>query len=138
MHIFLGSETERSAILRQFPHTAQVMGADGILAVAKEDQQIIGFAWAFIRDIHTSIPLKELFISVIDVFDPLRRGKGIGSLLVKKCMDAAREHQCYQVRAYCDIGNLPSNRLWIKNGFSISPVKLENGSIPGSYVTFKL
>lgn len=90
------------------------------------------------RDIPAAIGKKEIFINVIEVFDAQHRCKGIGSLMIEKCIEIARINTCYQVRAYCDINNIPSNMLWVKNGFAISPVKLENDTIPGSYVTFKL
>ena len=50
----------------------------------------------------------------------------------------AKEEKVYQVRAYCDIGNISSHRLWLKNKFSISPVKMPNGSISGSFVSYVL
>jgi len=44
----------------------------------------------------------------------------------------------YQVRAYCDIRNIPSHRLWLKNKFSISPVKMPDDTIAGSFVSYVL
>ena len=32
--------------------------------------------------------------------------------------------------------DIASQRLWLKNGFGISPVKDVNGQIPGSFVTY--
>ena len=40
-------------------------------------------------------------------------------------------------RAYCDINNIASHYLWLKNGFGISPVKIKE-DIVGSYATFGL
>lgn len=138
MNIILGTETDKNRILEKYPYTSQVMGNDGILIIADHDGETIGFLWAFMRDIPAAIGKKEIFINVIEVFDAQHRCKGIGSLMVEKCIEIARINTCYQVRAYCDIHNIPSNMLWVKNGFAISPVKLENNTIPGSYVTFKL
>ena len=58
--------------------------------------------------------------------------------MLKNALKPEEKNGCYQVRAYCDINNIPSNMLWIKNGFKISPVKMENDNIPGAYVTYKL
>ena len=138
MEIFLGQQGERDEILECFPHTKQALGNDGILIVAKNDSKFLGFLWAFIREIPLTDSQTELFINVIEVFDAENRCSGIGSLLVKKCIETAQEKHCYQIRAYCDSGNIPSIKLWIKNGFTVSPVKMPNSSIPGAYVSFKI
>lgn len=138
MNIRLGTEEDKNAILEEYPYTAQVMHTGGDLIVAYENSKIAGFLWSFTRDILANVDKTESFINVIEVFNPQCRSKGIGSLMVKKCIELARENGCYQVRAYCDINNIPSNMLWIKNDFTISPVAYENGKIPGSYVTYKL
>ena len=138
MDILLGASTDREEILAQYPYTKQVLGNGGILIVARANNNILGFLWAFEQDIPVSIEKKETFINVVEVFNEQDRCKGIGSLLVEKCIEAARANCCYQIRAYCDMGNIPSNMLWVKSGFAISPVKMADGNIPGSYVTYKL
>lgn len=110
----------------------------GTLIVAIDSNSIVGFAWSFRRDIPVSIGKTEDFINVIEVFDAEHRRKGIGSSIVKKCIEVARENGSYQVRAYCDVNNIASHMLWVKNGFAVSPVKMENDQIVGSYVTYKL
>ena len=50
----------------------------------------------------------------------------------------AKEEKVYQVRAYCDIRNIPSHRLWLKNKFAISPVKMPDNTIAGSFVSYVL
>lgn len=138
MNIVIGTEKDKNEILEKYPSTKQVLGNDGILIVAKNDDETIGFLWAFIRDISVAVNEKELFINVIEVFNTQYRCNGIGSLMIQKCIEVAKENGCYQVRAYCDINNTASNMLWMKNGFGISPVKMENNSISGTYVTYKL
>lgn len=138
MNIIIGTEKDKTEILEKYPYTKQVLGDGGILIVAKNDKETVGFLWAFIRDIPVAVNEKELFINVIEVFDAQYRCNGIGSYLVKKCIEVARLDNCYQVRAYCDINNIPSNMLWRKNGFGIAPVKMGDNSIPGAYVTYKL
>ena len=138
MRIVFGTTAEKEEILAKYPHTKQVLGDGGTLIVARAGDNILGFLWAFEQNIPIPNGKKEMFINVVEVFDAQDRCKGIGSLLVEKCMEAAKAGGCYQVRAYCDIGNIPSNMLWVKNGFAISPVKMADGNIPGSYVTYKL
>ena len=58
--------------------------------------------------------------------------------MISEIIKIAKEEKVYQVRAYCDIGNVSSHRLWLKNKFAISPVKMPDGSIPGSFVSFVL
>ncbi len=138
MVIRIGNEEEKEFILSKYPYTAQVMHQGGTLMIAVDGETITGFLWSFRREIPAPVGRTEEFINVIEVFDAERRCRGIGSLLVKKCIETARENECYQVRAYCDISNLPSHMLWVKNGFTLSPGKTEDGRIAGSYVAYKL
>lgn len=138
MNIVIGTEKDKNEILEKYPYTKQVLGNGGILIVAKNDNKIVGFLWGFVQDIPVTTDEKELFINVIEVFNTYYRCNGIASLMTKKCIEVAKENDCYQVRAYCDINNTASNKLWMKNGFGISPVKMGNNHIPGSYVTYKL
>ena len=138
MIIRVGNDKEKEFILSKYPYTAQVMHQGGNLIVAVDSNVIIGFAWSFRREIPVAIGKTEDFINVIEVFDSEHRCKGIGSSIVKKCIDIARENGSYQVRAYCDANNIPSHMLWVKNGFTVSPVKMGDGQIVGSYVAYKL
>lgn len=138
MNIIVGTEKDKNVILEKYPYTKQVLGDEGVLIVAKDDSETVGFLWGFIRDIPCDVKEKELFINVIEVFNNKYRCNGIGSCLVQKCIEVARLENCYQVRAYCDINNIPSNMLWKKNGFAISPVIIADGNIPGSYVAYTL
>lgn len=138
MNIRLGAEEDRRTILDHYPYTSQVMRDGGSLIIAERDGVIIGFLWSFRRKIPVNIGENEEFINVIEVFSDADRCKGTGSLLVQKCIEMAGDSDCYQIRAYCDINNIASHMLWVKNGFAISPVKNQDGSIPGSFVTYKL
>ncbi len=138
MKLRLGTEIDKNAILGKYPYTHQVLGDGGHLVIAENESEILGFLWAFVQDIPVAIGEKEMFINVVEVFDTQSRCKGIGSAMVAKCLSIAREESYYQVRAYCSIHNVASNRLWLKNGFAISPVKMPDNTIPGSYVTYKL
>lgn len=138
MTIKIGTDEEKELILAKYPYTSAVMHQGGSLVIAYEEKEIIGFLWSFSREIPVPIGKTEDFINVIEIFNARHRRKGIGSLMVQKCIDLAREKGSYQVRAYCEADNKSSHMLWIKNGFSVSPVKLENQQIIGSYVAYVL
>lgn len=129
-------------MLKTYPYTSQVIGEIGdqsYLVVAADStipQEIQGFAFVFRREIPAPVEEMEDFINAIEVFDPANRKKGIGSAIVEQCIRLAKSRGSYQVRAYCDIRNLPSHRLWLKCKFGISPVKMPDGTIPGSFVTY--
>ena len=126
--------------MRKYPPTEAVIGREGYLVGARSQDEIIGFAYVFRRPIPAPLPegYTEDFINVIDVFDTSMHNRGIGSRIVAKCIETAEKAGSYQLRAYCDISNVASHRLWLKNGFCISPVKQRDGSIPGSFVTYRL
>lgn len=88
----------------------------------------------FKREIPAPVPQNEWFINVIDVVNVECRRKGVGSGLVREAVRYAKDDGVYQIRAYCDIANVSSHMLWLKNGFSISPVCLADGSVTGSFV----
>ena len=132
MVIRIGTEKDKEWILEKYPYTSAVIRQGGSLVVACEQEEIAGFSWSFRRDIPIAVG------NVIKVFDEGHRCKGIASMIVQKCIEVARENGSYQVRAYCDANNIPSHMLWVKNGFSVSPVKMDNGQIVGSYVAYVL
>ncbi len=135
MNIRIGTEEDKRDIIGKYPHTKQVLGKDGYLVVAEENENIEAFAWAFVQKIPAPIDKSEMFVNVIETFEPKNQCKGIGSELLKKLIQLAKEQSLYQIRAYCDINNISSHKLWEKNNFTISPVKNQNGQILGSYVT---
>lgn len=132
--IRMGSEKEKEEILTKYPRTKSVIRDGGILLSALKDDEIIGFLWMFKREIPAPVPKNEWFINVIDVVNVECRRKGVGSGLVREAVRYARNDGVYQIRAYCDIANVSSHMLWLKNGFSISPVCLADGSVTGSFV----
>lgn len=138
MIVRVGTEEEKQWILTNYPYTSQVMHQGGSFLLADQRGEILGFCWSFRREIPVLAGRTEDYINVIEIFREEYKRKGIGSLLVQKAIGIARENGSYQVRAYCDAGNLPSHMLWLKNGFTISPVKMENGQIVGSYVAYRL
>ena len=138
MYIRIGTEEDKRDIIGKYPHTKQVLGKDGYLVVAEENENIEAFAWAFVQKIPAPIDKSEMFINVIETVESKYQRKGIASNLIKKLIELAKAQSLYQIRAYCDINNISSHKLWEKNNFMISPVKNQNGQILGSYVALLL
>jgi len=142
MNIKISTDTEIHSLIEKYPYIKNVMcygdNTDTLFAV-DDNGQTIAFLSAFYREIPA--PLngeKECYINVIDIIDSTFRRKGIGSALVQEIIKIAKNKGVMQIRAYCEIHNISSNKLWLKNGFCISPVKHSDGSIPGSYVTYRI
>lgn len=138
INIRLGTESDKQKLLTDYLNLNNFLGDNGHLIIAEKDEDIVGFLWAFIRDIPAPVEAEEMFINVIEVLHTELRCQGIGSQMVQKIIEIARNERVYQVRAYVQIGNVPSHRLWLKNKFSISPVKMPDDSIVGSFVTYVL
>ena len=138
MNIRVGTHADKEFILNKHPHTKQVLGEGGYLLVAEENENIEAFLWAFVRKIPAPIDKSEMFVNVIETFESKYQRKGIASNLIKKLIELAKAQSLYQIRAYCDINNISSHKLWEKNNFTISPVKNQNGEILGSYVALLL
>ena len=49
--------------------------------------------------------------------DPRLQGQGVGSEIVRFCVDQAKQHGCRAIRLEIVPGNLPAERLFKKNGF---------------------
>ena len=136
--IRIGTEKDKQKLTDTYPHTKNVVGGNGYLILAELENEIVGFLWAFQRKIPAPVEQEEIFINVVEVFSADLRCKGVGSRMIAETLQIAKEQGVYQVRAYCDIGNIPSHRLWLKNKFSISPSKMPNGTICGSFVSYVL
>ena len=138
VNIRIGTESEKQQLITTYPYTKNVIGENGYFIIAETDNNMIGFLWAFKRDIPAPIEQSEIFINVIEVLNINLRSQGIGSRMIEKIIGIAKEEKVYQVRAYCDITNVPSHRLWLKNKFSISPVKMQDNTIAGSFESYVL
>ena len=136
--IRLGAEKDKELLKTQHPQTAPVLGDGGYLIVAEDNGQIVGFLWAFKRKIPAPVEQEELFINVIEVFPEELRYQGLATQMLAEIKKIAINENCYQLRAYCDIRNVSSHRLWVKNGYGINPVALPNGNIVGSFVSLVL
>lgn len=138
---------ELTTLLERYPGIGPVLcgGENGYTlleqqgTLAQRENRVIGFVSVFRREIPAPLGgLWEDFINVIEVFEERDRRQGTASALVQAVLTAAREKGSIQVRAYCDIRNEASHRLWLKNGFCISPAVQSDGSIPGSFVSIRL
>lgn len=141
MKIRKANHDEIAVWLEKDPYMKNViwLGENTLTLFAVDDsEQNIAFLFAFYREIEAPLEGQtEWFINVIDVNESMR-GKGIGSALIQGLIGKVKETDAIQVRAYCDIQNVSSHMLWLKNGFGISPVKSANGQIPGSFVTYRI
>ena len=135
MKLRMGNETDKEYILNIRPQASTLFEGRSYFIIA-EDDGILGFAVVFHRDIEAPVPANEAFINLIEILDENNYNKGIASCLVQKIIEMEKEKNTYQIRAYCDINNTASHRLWFKNGFGISPAKESNGQILGSFVTY--
>jgi len=136
--IRLGTEDEKQKLLTDYPNVQNVIRDGGYFIIAKIEDTIVGFLWAFKRKIPAPVEQNEFFINVIEVIYTNLRCHGVASKMLNEMIEIAKEEKAYQVRAYCDIGNVSSHYLWLKNKFSISPVKMEDGTIRGSFVSYIL
>ena len=138
MIIRLGTDAEKQKLLTDYPNIKNVIRDGGYFIVAKIEDTVVGYLWAFKRKIPAPVEQDEIFINIIEVIYTNLRCQGVASKMISVIIEIAKEEKAYQVRAYCDIGNFPSHRLWLKNKFSISPVKMPDGSISGSFVSYVL
>ena len=136
--IRIGTDAEKQKFLNDYPNIKNVVRDGGYFIVAQIEDTIVGYLWGFKRKIPAPVEQDEIFINIIEVIYTNLRCQGMASSMLQKIMEIAKEEKVYQVRAYCDIRNVPSHRLWLKNKFSISPVKMPDGSIAGSFVSFVL
>lgn len=137
MTVRMGTEADKRIIFSIRPQAEQFFSTDGYFLAAEEKGEIVGFAAVFSRDIPAPVGEREAFINVIEIFENCQR-KGFAAMLVQEILNIEKKSGTYQVRAYCDIGNAASHGLWRKNRFGISPVKMSDGSIAGSFVTYVL
>ena len=137
-NIRLGIDVDRTQIVATYPYTANVLGDGGYLIVAEDNGQIVGFLWAVKRKIPAPIEQEELFINVIEVFPEELHCQGLATRMLERLKEIAVAEKVYQLRAYCDIRNVPSHCLWQKNRYGINPVTLPNGNIVGSFVSLVL
>jgi len=120
MEIAIGGRREIRTLRRRSAELKKLIwtGRKSYIVVAKKGADIAAFAFVFRRKAESGW---EDFINVIEVTGPADRNQGLGSALVARVIEAARENGSRRVRAYFDGGNAASRALWRKNGFDLTP-----------------
>ena len=136
--IRFGTEAEKQTLLNEHTELKKVIQGGGYFIVAVIEDTVIGFLWAFKREIPAPVEQSEIFVNIIEVIYTNLRCQGIASAMLNEIIKVAKEENVYQIRAFCDNWNIPSHRLWLKNRFSVSPVKMPDGSVTGSFVSYVL
>lgn len=136
--IRFGTEAEKQELLSEYPAIKNVIFDGGYFIVAVIEDTVVGFLWAFRREIPAPVEQSEIFVNIIEVIYTNLRCQGIASAMVREIIRVAKDENVYQVRAFCDIWNIPSHRFWLKNRFSISPAKTPDGAVTGSFVSYVL
>lgn len=137
MTVRMGTEADKAEIIGKRPQAEGYFSDGGYFVVVEENGAVAGFAAVFSRDIPAPVSGREAFINLIEVFEEYQK-RGTATLLVQEILKIERTGGAYQVRAYCDINNSASHALWRKNKFGIAPVKMPDGLILGSFVTYVL
>ena len=64
-----GTENDKQKLLNDYPNLHKFFGDNGYLIVAEKEKDIIGFLWAFVRDIPAPVESQEMFINAIEVIN---------------------------------------------------------------------
>ena len=94
--------------------------------VAEENSEIIGAVSYSIMDMKASIihPFKSLWISDL-VIDENNRGKGIGTLLMEKVKETAKENNVDRIQLNVSSYNTDAVKLYEKLCFTPEMIKME-------------
>ena len=79
MKIRVGTESDKQKLTDTYPYVRNVIGENGYLLLAENENETVGFLWAFKRKIPAPVEREELFINVIDVIHANLQRKGLGS-----------------------------------------------------------
>lgn len=88
--------------------------ADTLTWIAEEDGQMAGFA---IADWQTAIDGLDAYIQTIEVL-PAMRGRGMGSELLSRIEDSARERGARTIWLHVDSQNATAIRLYESHGYA--------------------
>ena len=135
---YLLSHTNYPKWTKEYPSESWVwtMSQDESQYICVEDGNVIG-AFVFNTDPQGSyykvkwgktIPEREYMILHTLAIDPELQGKGLGSEVVKFCLEEAKTRGYKAVRVDVVPGNLPAARLYEKNGFTyVGDADLDRG-----------
>ena len=139
INIRMGTQIDKQYILSIRPQAEALFpDKDNGYFIVAEGRTLLGCAMIFQRKIPAPVSETEAFINLIEVFDEAQYGKGIASFMIEEIVELERKKGTYQLRAYCDINNISSHALWRKHHFGISPVKMPDNTIVGSFATLVL
>jgi len=93
------------------------------LLVAEDDERIVGFVFAYIRDVPSDVlnrwaATKAAQIELLAV-DPSHRSHGIGSALLDRLLEILREEGTDLVILHCPVEAREAKRLYDKLGFEV-------------------
>ena len=89
--IRFGTEAERQTLLTEYPEIKNVIRDGGYFIVAVIEDTVIGFLWAFKREIPAPIEQSEIFVNIIEVIYTNLRGQGIASAMLNEIIKVAKE-----------------------------------------------
>jgi ribosomal protein S18 acetylase RimI-like enzyme len=110
-------------------HVAEILSLPGQrlwLARARRDGRYVGFLSAFET---FSLRCTRLEVDLLAV-SPDFRQHGVGTLLVRTALEAWRCSRTDEARALVRVGNVPSERAFLRAGFQPMPASLELFSAP--------
>jgi ribosomal protein S18 acetylase RimI-like enzyme len=96
--------------------------------IVEDNDKIIGFVMGFSSQADTT----KFFLWQIGV-TPRYRGQNIGTILLKRLENEAKNHGCKRIELTVDPENVPSQKLFEKNGyFNMSVMEGETIEINGN------
>ena len=99
MIIRLGTDAEKQKLLTDYPNIKNVIRDGGYFIVAKIEDTVVGYLWAFKREIPAPVEQDEIFINIIEVIYTNLRCQGVASKMISEIIEIAKEEKVYQIRA---------------------------------------
>lgn len=90
----------------------------GVILVARQKNQIVGMV-NLLFTVSTALGQRVALLEDLVIL-PNKRGKGIGSNLLKKAIETAKLHDCHRITLLTDLANESAQRFYRKHGFSFS------------------
>lgn len=92
----------------------------GTVLVAREGAEVVGMV-VVLHTVSTALGAPAAILEDL-VVSPGRRGRGIGSALVRAAVAHAREQGCARITLLTDADNRDAARLYARHGFRGSPM----------------
>jgi GNAT superfamily N-acetyltransferase len=100
----------------------------GHILVARRDGQVVGMV-GLLYTISTALGGRVAWMEDLVVASPARNA-GLGSQLLRRALECARDNGCLRVTLLTDRDNLPAQRFYQRHGFNLSamiPMRLSLG-----------